>query len=360
MKFLKLLLILLILAGIGIFVKIKFFNPFDQDVSISRQSHTQDAAQNASQKRDKIVLAGPFASVSHPLILMVKSGALNDVAQEVEFRLWRNPDQLRAMLLEGSVDFVAVPTNVAANLYNKQQKIQLLNVSIWGILGMMTRDEKLKTLADFKGKEIVVPFRSDMPDIVLRELLKAQGFDPDKDFKLTYVTNPINAMQMLLFRKVDHALLAEPAISMALRKTGSYPLKAVAPTLFRSADLQEEWAQTFNTENTVPQAGIAVLGEIEANIVERFNEEYEKAIAWYKANPVEAGIKTAEVLPMLDKDAIADSIAHVKINSLRAIEVKDKLSFFFKVLSKSEPKLIGGKMPDDGFYYRFPVKDPET
>ncbi|KHD09660.1 hypothetical protein PN36_13880 [Candidatus Thiomargarita nelsonii] len=41
-------------------------------------------------------------------------------------------------------------------------------------------------------------------------------------------------------------------------------------------------------------------------------------------NPVEASIKTAEVLPML---------------------------FFFEVLKKSEPKLIGGKIPEDGFYY---------
>jgi NitT/TauT family transport system substrate-binding protein len=281
MKILKLLLIVIVIVAIALFVKVKFFNPFEQDVTISSKPDENDS----SKKLDKIVLAGPFATVSHPLIHIVKSGALSDVAKEVEFRLWRNPDQLRALVLEGSVHFVAVPTNVAANLYNKRQPIQLLNVSIWGILGMMTRDENLKTLADFKGKEIVVPFRSDMPDIVLKELIKAQGFDPDKDFKLTYVSNPIDAMQMLILRRVDHALLAEPAISMALRKTGSFPLKAIAPTLFRSADLQDEWAKTFNTDNKVPQAGIAVLGEIDKKIIDRFNVEYKKALNWYSNCP---------------------------------------------------------------------------
>jgi len=349
MKILKLLLIFLVIVATAIFVKVKFFNPFEQDVTISSTKQNEN---DSSNKLDKIVLAGPFATVSHPLIHIVKSGALSDVAKEVEFRLWRNPDQLRAIVLEGSVNFVAVPTNVAANLYNKRQKIKLLNVSIWGILGMMTRDENLKTLADFKGKEIVVPFRSDMPDIMLKELIKAQGFDPDKDFKLIYVSNPINAMQMLILRRASHALLAEPAISMALRKTGSFPLKAIAPNLFRSADLQDEWAKAFNTDNKVPEAGMAVLGEVDEKVVDRFSVEYKKALNWYKDNPVEAGIETAEVLPMLDKNAIADSIKYVTLESISAIQSKDKLEFFFEVLKKSEPKLIGGKIPDDGFYYK--------
>ena len=37
---------------------------------------------------------------------------------------------------------------------------------------------------------------------------------------------PIDAMQMLILRRADHALLAEPAISIALRKTGSFPVKS--------------------------------------------------------------------------------------------------------------------------------------
>ncbi len=72
----------------------------------------------ADEKLPRLVLAGPFASVSNPLIRMVDSGALNDVAQQVEFRVWSNPDQMRAMSLRGDVDFIATPTNVAANLYN--------------------------------------------------------------------------------------------------------------------------------------------------------------------------------------------------------------------------------------------------
>jgi len=344
MKFLKILLTVILLIALAIFIKVKFFNPFEQDVTITSESRKTDG----TKKLKKLVLAGPFASVSHPLIHMVNTGALSDIASEVEFRLWRDPDQLRAMVLNGEVDFIAVPTNVAANLYNKEVKIQLVNVSVWGILAMMTNDENLKTLADFKNKNIVVPFRSDMPDIVLKELLKAQGIEA----KLSYVANPISAMQQIIMGKADHVLLAEPAISMALRKTSSFPLKAIAPTLFRSANLQEEWATTFKTDKNIPQAGMAVLGEVDADVTKRFNEEYKKALEWYKNNPKEAGVETAEALPMLEAKALADSIKYVNLKHVNAVDSKVKLEEFLKVMMKTEPKLIGGKIPDNGFYFK--------
>jgi NitT/TauT family transport system substrate-binding protein len=344
MKFLKILLSIILIIALAIFIKIKFFNPFEQDVTLT----SQQSDNNGSKKLKKLVLAGPFASVSHPLIHMVNSGALSDIANEVEFRLWRDPDQLRAMVLNGEVNFVAVPTNVAANLYNKKVKIQLVNVSVWGILGMLSNDENLKTLKDFDGKNILVPFRSDMPDIVLKELLKAQGIKAN----LSYVSNPIDAMQQIIMGRADHALLAEPAISMALRKTSSFPLKAIAPKLFRSADLQEEWATTFKTDKKLPEAGMAVLGDVDPAITKRFNEEYTKALNWYKNNPKEAGIETAEALPMLDADALADSISYVNLESVSAINSREKLESFLKVMMKSEPKLIGGKIPNDGFYFK--------
>ncbi|MDA7848313.1 ABC transporter substrate-binding protein, partial [Sulfurospirillum sp.] len=229
----------------------------------------------ANEKIEKLVIAGPFASVSHPIMHMIETNALQDVAKKVEFKLWKNPDELRALVLNKEVQFTAIPTNVGAILYNKGVDIKLLNVSVWGILGMITRDKNLKTLKDFKGKKIAMPFRADMPDIIFEQIVKAQGMDMKKDFELQYLGSPIDAMQMLVMRRVDHALLAEPAISMALRKTKSFPLKLVAPDLYRSADLQDEWGKTFKVEAKIPQAGMAYLGKVKGNenLIQRFNEE---------------------------------------------------------------------------------------
>ena len=301
-----------------------------------------------------IKVAGPFASVSHPIIHMAINKSLKDMGINIEFVLWKNPDELRALILNGDINFIALPTNVAANLYNKGVDIKLLNVSIWGILGMISRDPNLKSLKDFKGKEIAVPFRADMPDIVLTELIKKHGLDPQKDFNFRYVSSPIDAMQMLILRRVDHALLAEPAISIALRKTKSFPISVVAPDLYRSVDLQKEWGELFQTKAKLPQAGIAYIGDTKGKeiLINRFLQEYSKSLEWYKHNPVEASKLIVKELPMLEENGLADSISHISFESINAIEAKDDLESFFNILKNSEPKSIGGKIPDLNLYYK--------
>lgn len=306
----------------------------------------------SAAKLDKLILAGPFASVSHPLVLMANSGALSDIAHKVEFRLWKNPDELRAMSIQGSVDISAIPTNLAAMLYNKGVDIKIMNVSVWSILGIITRDPSLKTLEDFKGKTIAMPFRSDMPDIVFEQLVAAKGMDIKKDFNLQYVSSPIDAMQLLVMRRIDHALLAEPATSIALRKSGSFPISIVAPELHRSVVLEDVWGEVFHTEARIPEAGLGVLNskKLSPQVLGRINEEYTKALAWYKANPQEAAKIIAKAIPMLDEKGLVDSLDYVDMEVKPALAVKDSITFFFQKLYEKEPKSIGSKMPDEDFY----------
>ncbi len=303
-------------------------------------------------KLEKLTLSGPFASVAHPLAYMVENNVLSDVAKKVEFKMWKNPDELRALCLKGGADFIAVPTNVGANLYNKGAKIKLLDVSVWGILGLVSRDKNLKSLKDFKGKELVVPFRADMPDIVLRALLKKQGLDTKKDIKLNYVSTPIDAMQMLIMRRADHALLAEPAISMALRKTKSFPVSIIAPSLFRSVDLQDEWGKVYKSKDEIPQAGMAEIGEHDLHVTKRFMDEYKKALEWYKNNPKKAGELVEKYFPMLKAVAVSDSISQIRLKDVNANDAKEELEFFYNILKADNPKSIGGKLPDSGFYFK--------
>ncbi len=310
---------------------------------------------SAAEKLPKLVLSGPFAAVSFPLIHMVDSGALKDVAETVEFVAWKDPDQLRVLAMDSkaSVDFIAMPTNVAANLYNRGVKLQLLNVSTWGVLWMVSRDATLKTLADFKDKEVVMPFRADMPDIVFQLLAEKAGLDPKRDFKLRYVGSPLDAMQLLVMRRADHALLAEPAVSMALRKTKSFPVNVIAPELFRSVDLQREWGRLMQRPARIPQAGIAAMGRALGDplLVERFQKAYAASLQWCESKPDECGAMVAKRVEMLTPEAVADSVRIDNTAFVPAHEAKPELEFFFSQLHARQPALIGGKLPDDGFYY---------
>ncbi|MFP5382885.1 MAG: ABC transporter substrate-binding protein [Gammaproteobacteria bacterium] len=300
----------------------------------------------------KLVLAGPYASVSNPLIHMVDSGALADVAREVSFITWRDPDQLRVLALKGGADVLAMPVNVAANLYNRGAEVQLLNVSTWGVLYLVSRDANLKTLADLRGKEVAMPFRGDMPDILFGLLADAQGIDTRRDLSLRYVATPIDAMQLLVMRRVDHALLAEPAVSMALRKTGSFPLKVIAPELHRSVNLQQEWGRVYRREARIPQAGIAAMGKLRAQpaLLARIEAEYARSLAWCNNNPDDCGKRVAARIDLLMPEAVADSVRAGGLDAVPAVKARPEVEFLFDKLLAKNPALIGGKKPDDGFY----------
>lgn len=302
----------------------------------------------------RLVLAGPFAAVSNPFYRIAESKALADVADQVEVRTWKSPDQLRALVLDpkSPAQVVAMPSNVAANLYNRGARLKLANISTWGVLFMVSRTPGLKTLADFKGQEILMPFRADMPDIIFQTLARKQGLDPAKDFQLRYVASPLDAMQMLITRRADHALLAEPAASVALRKTHSFPLSAVAPELYRSVDLQQEWGRVLQRPPRIPQAGVAVLGELlgRSELVERVQQAYAQALQWCEAEPEACGKLVAANVEMLTPEGVADSVRVDHAEYVPAAQARPELEYFYRLLLEQQPGLVGGKLPDDGFY----------
>jgi len=299
----------------------------------------------------RLVLAGPPAIVSAPLIHMAKTNALAAVADKTEFLPWRDPDQLRAMAIGKTADILAMPSNVAANLYNRGAGVRLLNISTWGALWIVTRDGARKALADFKGEEIAVPYRGDMPDLMLQLLCARQGINARRDMRLRYVPSPMEAMQLLITRRVRHALLVEPGVSMALRKTQSFPISVVAPELHRGADLQQEWGRLFQRPPRIPQAGIAAVGAVreQPQVLAAVQKAYAASVAWCRANPLECGKLVAQYVDLLTPEAVADAMPHSQLDAVDAQAARADIDFFFQQLLAQDPALLGGKLPDAGF-----------
>jgi NitT/TauT family transport system substrate-binding protein len=300
----------------------------------------------------RLTLAGPPSNVSYPLIRMVASGALSGLADKVEFVSWRDPDRLRALALQGGAELVAMPVNVAANLHSRGAALRLLDVSAWNMLRVVTRDPAAKTIEHLRGKELAMPFRGDMPDLLFTLIAAKAGLDPRRDLKLNYAATPIDAMQLLLTRRVDHALLAEPAVSMALRLSGSFPVKVVAPTLHRGPDPQQDWGRAFGRAPRIPQAGIVVMGAAlkDAALSEQLARAHSEAAAWCNANAAACGRMVADEITLLTANAVADSIAACPLRSTPAAVAREELDFLFARMFERSPGLIGGRMPSDAFY----------
>lgn len=164
----------------------------------------------------KLTLAGAAAVVSYPLMVMAEQQALANSSIELSFVRWKNPDQLRAMVIGKQVDFSAMPSNLAAIFYNKGHHLTLMNISIWNIMDIISQGETITSLSELIGKEIVVPFKNDMPSIVLQQLLTAQLGEKAQQVNIRHSHNLADAAQLLLANKVKYALLIEPLSSIVL------------------------------------------------------------------------------------------------------------------------------------------------
>ena len=76
----------------------------------------------------------------------------------------------------------------------------------------------------------------------------------------------------------------------------------------------------------------------------------EDSLAWIVANPDAAGALGAPLLG-LQAPVIAHSLQSTSWISLTGAEARDELEFFYEVLMAASPALVGGGLPDSGFYY---------
>lgn len=303
--------------------------------------------------KSNVVFAVPFAPVAYPVIKMIEDSIFDKSGLKSELVLWQNPDQLKALVAGGQADFFAVPSNVAATFYNKNTPVKLLNISVWKAIWLVSRSNDKKTLADFKGQEIVMPFKGDMPHIVFMELAKKQGLNPQNDFKLSYVTTPMDAAQKMIMRRADHAVLIDPVVSTVIEKTKSGLKSVIAPTIYRSVDIQDEWGRLFNTQSEIPFAGMLAGESVlkDTVFINQFVNEYRKASVWCMENPEETARMVVKHIPQLDEKGIAEAMRNVTLRADNAQEAKARIIDFFTVLHNSKPELVGGKLPNDDFYY---------
>jgi len=165
-----------------------------------------------------ITIAGPSAGVSHPVFHMIKSDSLKDLDIKIKFKQWKNPDELKALILNKKVNLIAVPITAASILYNRGAEVQLTHLVMGGARGIVSSDKNIKSIKDLKGKTIGIGSRGGLADSLVKVLVKKSGLDYKKDIKIVYTQSSKNSTLMLLTSKIDCAVLSEPRISMALKK----------------------------------------------------------------------------------------------------------------------------------------------
>ncbi len=323
--------------------------------SITTETSTTVAPSTTAKpaKLSKLTLVAPPGPMAIPMAYMAVNDALADVAEETELVLWQNADQLRAMVAGKQGDFVTMPSNNSAIFYNKGLELKALDISVWNITYLVTRDPQVDSFADIKGRSLVVSLKGSVPDVMFQFLAKKEGLDPEKDFQLRYAPDPTQAAQLLLSGQVENAVLSEALATSVILQT-----KDQENPLRRALAFDKAWAAAtgVNVDQALtPIAGTVVTASVmdKPEVVAAFMREYEKAVAWMVGDPEGAGKLVETELPELGLKAgpMTAALKSITWRFTPSADARPRLEAFYQALSELSPEVIGGKLPDDGFYY---------
>ena len=292
----------------------------------------------------KLTIMGPPGPLSVPLAYMVENDKLAHIAEETDLIIWKNLDQLRAIIAGQEGDFVIMPSNLAAMFYNKEMGVQLLDISIWNAFHIISSNPDIDSIEDLKGETIAMPHKGGMPDIIFRYISERQGIDVDTDLTINYAINPAHAARLLMEGNVNHAFIPEPLATTAImRGKGRF---------HRVIDVSKEWKNVAEGGARTPIAGTVALSAMQNNpeAIKAFQSEFRLAIDWMLENPNCAGILAEEKLGF-NATAVSKSTANIEWEFVTAKNAREDLEVFFGIMHNFSPKSIGGKIPGDGFFH---------
>lgn len=289
------------------------------------------------------VMRGPTAV---GLIKMIDSQPVLGDNVTVEYLVEQSPDTLSSKLLTGEIEIAAIPTNMAANLYNKGVAYQLAAMNTWGVMYVVSDGVAINSWADLKGQDINCTAQGAASDVIFRYLLTENGIDPDKDITLEYVPTPAEQAQLAIAGKSKITVLPEPWVSSVLSKNKNVQL---------ALDMQKEWTRLNGDDVPFAQTCLVVKADFASNhpdIMDRFLKEYADSIDWVNNNTTEAGELIVKHDIGIPADVAADAIPRCNLRYMNAVDAQPAVEKYLQVLFDFSPNSIGGKIPDAKFYYQ--------
>lgn len=253
-------------------------------------------------------------------------------------------EAVTSALVNGEADIAAIATNMASTLYNKMGgDLQVLAINTMGVLYILEKGDAVNSMTDLQNKTIYATGKGANPEYILQYLLTSNGVQMDEV-----------DIQWMTPQEVTAAMAtAESAICML-------PVPAATALMIKDADVREaislsdEWDKLGN--GALAQGCIvARKSYVEENpqAVANFLQAYAASITYMKAeeNRTEAAALVAEHGITANAAIAAKAIDQCNLTYVVGQEMKDMLVSFLGVMYAANPASIGGKMPEDDFYY---------
>ena len=288
-------------------------------------------------------LKGPTTMGLVNLLDMEQQGT---AALDYDLQLYGTADEIVPGLIKGELDMAAIPANLAAALYQKTKGgIQVMAVNTLGVLYVVEKGDTVHSMADLAGRTILSTGKGTTPEYLLRYLLEKNGLDPDKDVKIQYCSEATEVTaQMAAAQKDAIAVLPQPYVTTAGMKD---------PSLRVALDLTAEWDKVSDSQLVT---GVTVVrtqyAQEHPDVVEAFLQEYAQSVRTANTD-LDRTAALCEQQGVVAKAAIAKkALPACNIVCRTGDEMQKDVSAYLSVLCAADPAAVGGKLPDEGFYWK--------
>ena len=295
-----------------------------------------------------------------PAIALAKMINDNDAPKgyTVNYTIVNGAQEIATRIANGSADIAIAPTNILSTIYNKTQSGKLVGTVVQGALYMVGKtalpgDTTAEKLASLKGKVVYNIGQGATPDLTFKYILEhfdikyANTAEPASDqIGLQYVNSGSELIPLLKQGKAQFGVLGEPAVSNANSNAKTQTV----------LDIQELWKEVTESQNAgFPQAGLYVVNKYLSGehwaLIDWIKEKMVEAGSWAVGNPSLVSQIMVENGSASLNGLTAEKIAGCNISWISATDSKKSMNQYLGALYLFDPKTIGGRLPDDGFYY---------
>lgn len=291
----------------------------------------------------KVRVAALSGATGLGMAKLMEDAAQGTAKNDYSFDVYDAPEVLLPEITSDKYDIAALPTNVAAKLYNNTKgKIQILALNTLGVLYMLEiGTSNVKSIADLRGKTIYTTGQGSTPEYMLKYVLEKNGLTVGTDVQIVFETTADGV--------VTHAaegavlMLPEPKVTAVKGQLGNVTV---------ALNMTDEWNKVCATP--LAQGCVVVnkeFAEKNPEAVAAFLEEYEASITYVRENAAAASL-LVEKFKIIPKAALAEkAIPNSNLTFLAGKDMKAALVPLYQVLFNAQASSVGGALPADDFYY---------
>lgn len=315
----------------------------------------KDSAADGNTTQDKYsnqinisVLNGTTGFGIAKLMEDVSSGS--SAFENAKFSVESDPSNILSGLINGSIDIAALPTNAAANVYNKTGgKVKIAAVNTLGVLYVVVNSENVVLprtggIEALRGKTVYCPAQN--PAFIMKALCEKSGLKVGEDIIIdTAYSQPADLRAAIVSGKVDIAVLPEPMVTIATSANDK---------LCTAIDLTHEWNKVFTNDSLMQGCIVVRTDWLEQNAVafEQFMKEYKASVEYVNTNVDDAAKLIVKHNIFTNESVAKKAIPNCNIKFVDGDEMAQGLNKFFEALYSVAPASIGNNIPANDIYYK--------